>query len=134
MTHANPTLTLALATTLLASTANAASGDRVSLRVSDDEGRDFASGRAGEIYAEVTIKDPQPGVRTPVGGVIVQLWNRSGTPYVSYDVAIILQCTGSTPPPRKASGTLSSSSSPATLLFECDSGAAYRAVVALERR
>lgn len=92
MNRCHNVLTLALVTTLVASTASAAPGDRATLRLDDENYYD--AGQAGEIYAELDMENWLPEPSTTVGKATVQLWNRSDTPSVSYLVNITLQCTG----------------------------------------
>ena len=131
MIHSNNLLKLALATTLISSTASAAPGDKVTLELEDENF--YESGEAGEIYAELDMENWLPEPSSTVGKASVQLWNRSGTPYVSYDVTISLRCTGRSATERK-SGTLSNSGSGQMHTVRCRAGNVISATARITRR
>jgi hypothetical protein len=93
----------------------------------------YESGEAGEIYAELDMENWLPEPSSTVGKASVQLWNRSGTPYVSYDVTISLRCTGRSATERK-SGTLSNSGSGQMHTVRCRAGNVISATARITRR
>ncbi|MET0342680.1 MAG: hypothetical protein ABW252_16865 [Polyangiales bacterium] len=125
MIRTNLLLKLALATTLFSSTALAAAGDTTSLKVYDEEDTD--SGRAGEIYAELSMSNS-----ASVGKATLKLWNRSGTPQVAYKVTVRVICSGQGAA-QNFTGTLSSGGSSNTLTTRCKSGSVGEATAFITR-
>lgn len=128
MNHSKILLTLA--TALASSTASAASGDTLTLQVLRDDV--IVSGRAGEIYAELDSENWLPEPSTTVGKATVLLWNRSGTPYVSYNVILTLRCTGVDASESKP-GTLANDGQAEGFTVRCGEGNVISATATITR-
>lgn len=122
MIRSNRLLKLALTAALLSSAAPAAAEDYLNLKLSDED--DYDSGRAAEIYAELRMENAK---------ATVQLWNRSGTPYVSYKVTIRVICTEQGTAENFTGSLSSSSGSGRTLTTRCKKGNVLEATAYITR-